>query len=294
MPQLTPDNVPETNTEITPEVRETPINIPPTRPRKVYGGMWGKPEIAVVAAASLFLLAATLMYFFFVIPSNRELSSNKSEADRLEAELISARTKYGEITDSETQVAKLATSVSDFETRFLPAATNGRTALYQRMNGLIRAFGLTNTSGPDYSPLEPIGVGANQQSEEDKGRDKFRSLYPGTYVTTTVEGSYQNLRRFLREVETGQEFIVISAVELAPSDTETKKRADTSRPAQPAVNQPNVFGPGLSGQQFEQSQPTAKRAKGKMHGEVVALRVELVAYFRRPNFVPVAEAPVSQ
>ncbi len=209
-------------------------NLASRRPRKVYSGMWGVPEIAAVSASALILLLAILVYVFVVMPSNREVAKNKSEADRLSVELISAQTKYGEITDTKTQVARLLTSVSDFETRFLPAATNGRTSLYQRINGLIVAYGLTNTTGPDYQALEPVGMDdGNNKSEGERGRERFRSLFPGVYVTMTVEGSYQNLRRFIREIETGNEFVVVSSVELAPSDTEQKKD-DPTKPPQSA------------------------------------------------------------
>ncbi len=269
-------------------------NLATRRPRKVYSGMWGVPEISAVAASAIILLLSVLVYVFVVVPSNREVAKNKSEADRLAAELISAQTKYGEITDTKTQVARLLTSVNDFETRFLPAATNGRTALYQRINGLIGAYGLTNTTGPDYQALEAADQNAgNNKTEDERGRERFRSLFPGVYVTMTVEGSYQNLRRFIREIETGNEFIVVSAVELAPSDTEQKKNDPTKPPPQTAgltgVN-PNGFPPGVNPAMA--TQPNAgdltKRPQGKTHGELVALRLEMAAYFRRPNFVPMA------
>lgn len=263
------------------------------RPRKVYSGMWGVPEIATVSASAMILLLAVLVYVFVVLPSNREVAKNKSEADRLSAELISAQTKYGEITDTKTQVAKLLTSVSDFETRFLPAATNGRTSLYQRLNGLISAYGLTNTTGPDYQPLEPADQQqGNNQSEGERGRERFRSLFPGVYVTMTVEGSYQNLRRFIREIETGNEFVVVSSVELAPSDTEQKKD-DPTKPPQTAAIQPGgdprfgaAGGPGMVTQPA--TGDVTRKPQGKTHGEIVALRLEMAAYFRRPDFVPMA------
>ena len=89
------------------------------RPRKVYSGMWGSSEIIAVSIGILFLLLAGVIYVFYVVPSNRELVKNRSEADRLGAELISANNKYGEITDSKDQARKLLVSVDDFETRFL-------------------------------------------------------------------------------------------------------------------------------------------------------------------------------
>lgn len=275
--------------------------LPPNRPRKVSGGMWGPLEIGAVAVGAVALLAATLAYFFFVLPSNRELARNRSEADRLEAELISARAKYGEITTTESQVAKIVSSVDDFEMNYLPSVTTGQSGLYQRLNGLIAAYGLVNTNGPDYAPLEPADQNAGQQTDEEKGRSKFRSLYPGVYVTTTVEGSYQNIRRFIREIETGREFLIVSSVELAPSDTE-KKDKDTGSQPQTAGNPGDVYAPAnpnlktQPGQNFPpgvnpnfvqaQSQGTQRKSQGKMHGETVSLRIELAAYFRRPNMTP--------
>jgi hypothetical protein len=273
------------------------------RPRKVYSGMWGLPEILVAAVGSVALLGAILLYMFVVVPSNRELAKNRLEADRLDAELTSAKTKYGEITSTEEQVAKLLTSVDDFETRYLPAATNGRGALYQRLNGLIASYGLTNTTGPDYAPLEPAEQKVGNQTDEERGREKYRSLFPGVYVTMTLEGPYQNLRRFIREIETGNEFVIISSIELEPSDTEQKKPENGAPPQQAAGAQPGGIPLGtmadLQGAPKVTTvagQPPAGTDKpgGKTRGETVALRLEMAAYFRRANYAPIGTPAASQ
>lgn len=264
--------------------------LPPDRPRKVYAGMWGPPEIGAVAAGTLAVLMAAVAYFFWVVPSNRELTKNRAEADRLEAELISAKTKYGEITNTETQVGKIVSSIDDFEARFLPLPSNGQAALYQRLNGLIQSYGLTNTTGPDYASLETLDVNAGEQTESEKGRSKYRSLFPGVYVSTTLEGSYQNIRRFIREIETGREFVIVSAVELAPADSDNRRQADSTRaqapgsvPADPSgfVDPRSLRGmPGMSRPEPPSTAP--KKEQGKTHGETVSLNIELAAYFRRP------------
>jgi hypothetical protein len=74
----------------------------------------------------------------------------------------------------------------------------------------------------------------DEQAKQEQGRSKFRSIFPGVYVTMTLEGSYQNLRRFIREIETGSEFVIISSVELEPTETK-KKEADPSQPPQETV-----------------------------------------------------------
>lgn len=267
--------------------------VPVNRPRKVYGGMWGQPELITAGLAMLAVLTVVLIYIFLVIPANRELEHNRAERDRLERELMSARAKYGEITNTETHVAKLMSSVDEFESRNLPLAANGRTSLYQRLNALILGHGLVNTSGPDYTPLETVTQDMGVQSDEERGRDKYRSLFPGMYVTMTVEGSYQNIRRFVRDIETGGDFVVVSSVELEPSDSEQRpagQQQNVQNPqagrTNPMAGLPSGFQNSPIGPQASQPAPSA-RQRGKMHGEVVSLRLEMAAYFRRPG-APVA------
>ncbi|MGH9946387.1 MAG: hypothetical protein ACRD6X_04235 [Pyrinomonadaceae bacterium] len=289
--------------------KPTHVEVMPTnRPRKVYGGMWGPLELGVFGASLLALLGLLAFYLFVISPSNTELEQNRAERDRLEQELISARSKYGSITSTETQVAKLVSSVDEFESAYLPIAATGRTALYQRLNGLIAGYGLVNTNGPNYAPLEfnPQQNGnGGDETKESRGRDQFRSIFPGVYVTMTVEGSYQNLRRFIREIETAGEFVIISSVELEPTETK-KKEVDNTQPPEQAqtfnqgsasnslvirggvYNNPNIQYPVQQQRpQFQQQQPEAPQ--GKTHGETVSLRLEMAAYFRRENTAPTVE-----
>lgn len=270
--------------------------VPKNRPRKVYAGMWGPLEIATVGVGMLAILAVIILVVLVVMPAQKELDNSRLQRDQLETELTSARKKYGDITDTETQVAKLLNSVNDFETRFLRLPANGKTELYQRINGLIGAYGLVNTTGPDYVPLEISDERRGQETEAGRGRAKFQSLFPGTYVTMTVEGSYQNLRRFISEMETSDQFVVISAVELQPSESQNKEKNNApNAPTQASINSvkinpTNDFG-AAQNPTFEQTaavpvQPTAKANRGITHGQTVSLRLEMAAYFRRPNFQP--------
>lgn len=245
-------------------------SVPKNRPRKVYAGMWGSPEIAVVGIGLLTILAMILLWVFVVIPKQRELSNNRATRDDLEKKLQTAKNRYGSITSTEEQVTKILVSVNDFETRFLQSQSNSRLALYQRINGLISAYGLINTTGPDYAPLEVNDPNARQQQQEG-GRARFISIFPGDYVTMTVEGSYQNLRGFISQIEQSNEFIVISAVELEPSENKEKENNDQTQATQAGLTN---------------TEPQSKVDRGKMQGETVTLRLELASYYRRPNFNP--------
>lgn len=269
--------------------------IPANRPHRVYLGMWGKAEIAAIAAASLAVIAALFLYLALALPAKREAERNKATRDRLEAELTSARARYGDITNTESQVAKLLASVDDFETRYLPIASIGQTSLYQNLNALIQAYGLVNTSGPDYSPLELADGSGNGETEEARGRARLRSIFPGTYVTMTVEGPYANLRRFIRDLETGRDFIVIGAIELSPAES-AASAGKNNQQAKPSVSgeeaptanagfgQPPITRP-------LNPQPTPPR--GKTQGEVVSLRIEMAAYYRRPAAAAASESDSS-
>lgn len=261
--------------------------VPKNRPRKVYAGMWGPAEIATVGGAMLAVLTLILVYLFVVVPSNNEVERTRAERDRLEKDLVAAKAKYGDIKDSRTHAAKLVSSVDDFQARFLPLQSIGSTAVAKRINGLLAAYSLVNTTGPLYSPLEIAGANDGPETDEEKGKAKFKSLFPGTYITMTVEGSYQNLRRFIREIETTQQFVVISTVALEPSDAEKKEKQANQQGPPPAGAVPGGMPGGFpGGDPMSQQQPASTQSKGKMHGEVVALRLEMAAYFRRPDFAP--------
>lgn len=255
------------------EKEESYSVIPRNRPRKVYSGMWGVPEIATFGLALFALLSVLLVYLFFVLPTQNNLEENRAKRDQLEKELIPARKKYGNITDTETQVAKLVTSVSDFESRFLKTENVGKASIYQRINGLINAYGLSNTTGPDYVPLEISEEERRRgtDSQAQRGRSKFQSLFPGVYVTMTVEGSYGNLRRFMQAVETSNEFLIISSVELEPAEeNESDDGNDTIIET-------------ITNEQGQQVQVRKKAPpRGKTRGRMVSLRLEMAAYFQRP------------
>lgn len=284
--------------------KEPHIDIAPkNRPRKVYRGMWGPVEIGILSAGMLAVLGALVLYFFFVAPSSRELEAGRARVERLESELSSARSKFGSLANDENRVARLISSVNDFESRFLPIPNVGRTGLYQRINGLIAAHGLINSSGPDYAPLEIIDRSGSGGSDDTTGKAKFRSFFPGVYVTMTVEGTYTGLRRFLRDIETGgNEFIVVSSVQLEPSDSQANPDqsgatvAQTGQPPlgpDPTTTYPTMGNTSIPRDQFSQA-AMPNSAKGKTHGAVVSLRIEMASYFRRPGTTTIETASLRQ
>ena len=145
--------------------------------------------------------------------------------------------------------------MTDFESSHLPRSGEGRLEFYDELNQLIVKNGLRNTSGPTYSPLEPTGtkqVGARTTTT------KWQSFYPGIAVLVTVEGSYHDLRRFIRDLERSKQFTIINQVEL--------QRANE--------NEVPVAAEGA---------PEGSPAPAGPRGSVISLQLNLATYFQRDN-----------
>src|SRR5205085_8808163 len=106
--------------------------------------------------------------------------------------------------------------------------------------------------------------------------------------TLTVEGTYANLRRFIRDIEADRQFVVVNTVELegvsdsgaglAPgaAATGTAPPSPLTPRGAPAPAVPvNPEGGPLPGAQAV-APPT-----GPARGALVSLRLDMAAYFRR-------------
>lgn len=237
---------------------------------KVYAGMWGKTEIISVAIGGVALIATIALFIVMVVPARKKLSDAKTEQAAIEQQVTTAKERYGKITTTEEQVARLVQSANDFEAAYLPVDSVGLNALYERLNTLIAKYGLVNTSGPEYTPLD-LAEGNAPKDSGERGREKYRSIFPGVYVTMTVDGTYADIRRFISDIETSEQFVIISAVGLEPS--EGGKKSET----EPAPDGPMP----RQNPQYPMAPQAAPRRTNK--GATVSLKIEMAAYFRRQN-----------
>ncbi|HMJ24204.1 MAG TPA: GspMb/PilO family protein, partial [Pyrinomonadaceae bacterium] len=143
------------------------------------------------------------------------------------------------------------------------------------LNNLIRSNGLRNTAGPSYSPLEPIGSKPQTQaveSAEKQGIAKWQSIYPGVLVSVTVEGAYQNVRHFVRDIENSRHFLIINSVELE-GVRDSGAGQELPMPL-PETRSPARTGATRTG--VASIPPTAGS-----RGSQVSLRLDLSMYFQR-------------
>lgn len=226
----------------------------------------GLPELIALAAASLLMVAALASYFLWLAPQRRRLEDLKLERTRLSAQLQEAQTGVRRDADTQASVREIVESLERFELN-LGQAGRGSTAVIEELNRLIRANSLRISGGLAFTQLRESAGEEQEQQRRQQGAAERRSakvvqsVFPGIGISLTVEGSYPNLRRFIRAVESDRQFVVIDAVEL--------EGVTDSGPVRPA----GVGGAVAPGSPAP-AQPSAR-------GTLVSLRLELAAYFRR-------------
>lgn len=214
------------------------------------GGMFGPAEVVALVGSVLILLLVLVGYFYFQMPSRSRLERLQLERSRLQTQLRSSNDLVLKGETTESTVQRIARSLDEFESNKLLGTGPGRMSLYDALNTMIRKNGLRNTSGPTYTPLDPAGT--KTATGGTKASTKWQSVYPGVAVSVTVEGQYQNLRRFVRDLETTKQFVIINAIELERS-SETNSR------------------------------PDPEGAAGADQNSIVSLRLDMATYFQRPN-----------
>lgn len=222
------------------------------------GKMFGIAEVAALAGSCFVLLLVLVSYLYFLVPARSRVHSLNEDKTRLHSNLQTLGGVVDKEKNTKDQVDQIAASLTGFESTYLPRADQGRLELYDELNELIVKNGLRNTSGPTYTPLDPSGtksVGGKSTTT------KWQSFYPGIVVLVTVEGQYQDIRRFIRDLERSQQFVVINQVEL--------QRANENSAPVSADGGEAAAASGGSGSR----------------GSLISLQLNLATYFQRENAV---------
>lgn len=235
-----------------------------TRKAQPKQDMFGIPELVGLAFAGLLVFLVIISYLYFLMPANSRLKRLQDEKVELERGIKTLGSVVDINRTNEEIVKEKNESVVNFERNHLRQYQVGRMSLYQELNQTMLRNGLRNTDGPTYTALEPIDPNATRSQANKAGIARWQSLFPGINVTVTVEGSYMNLRRFIRDIESNGQFVIINAVQLegqANSDAPIIDNVD------PMTGNPKT------------PQPTEQ---GK-HGSNVSLRLDMAIYFQRGN-----------
>ena len=218
------------------------------------GKMFGVAEVAALAG-SCFVLALVLMsYIYFLVPARSRLASLNVELKQTQTNLQTLGNVFEKDQNTQQTVDRATASLNKFETEHLMRLDEGRMDLYGELNQLIVKNGVRNTSGPTYTALDPSGTKSNSGKTVVT---KWQSFYPGIAVMVTVEGEYQNVRHFIRDVERSRQFVVINEVEL-------QRASQTNGPV--SADEGGAGGAGSG-----------------TRGSLVTLQLNMATYFQRPG-----------
>jgi hypothetical protein len=221
------------------------------------GKMFGVAEVVALAGSCLVFALVLLSYIYFLLPARSRLASLNTDLKQTQANLQTLGTVINKDQTTKETVDRAAASLNKFETDHLMRVTQGRMDLYEELNQLIVKNNVRNTSGPTYTTLDPAGTKSNSGKTVIT---KWQSFYPGIAVMVTVEGEYQNVRRFIRDVERSKQFVVINEVEL--------QRASQNNT--PASAEGGAAGSGT-------------------RGSLVTLQLNMATYFQRPGAADIQE-----
>ena len=215
------------------------------------GKMFGVAEVAALAGSCFVLALVLFSYLYFFVPARSRLASLNNDLKQTQTNLQTLDGVVDKENNTKQNVDRVAASLNKFETEHLMRADEGRMDSFRELNELMVKNNLRNTSGPTYTPLDPAGAKANTGKTVVT---KWQSFYPGTAVMVTVEGEYQNVRRFIRDIERSRQFVVINEVELQRA-TQTNA---------PASAEEGGAGSGT-------------------RGSLVTLQLNMATYFQRPG-----------
>jgi len=232
-------------------------------------GPLGLPEFAALALSALLLLTAVLAYLFLLVPQRSRTQSLENERGDLQRLLQSQQTNNSATRDTQQRVSDILSSLERFEIDHLGHAGSGTKTVIEELNRLILKNRLRISGGINFTQLQETAPGSTdarrprRPSGEESGQRIVQSVFPGIGVTLTVEGTYPDLRRFIRDIEADRQFVVVNTVELE-GVTDTNSAEQTA--------------PGDAG--------TAPRPQTSSRGALVSLRLDMAAYFRRAAAAP--------
>jgi len=240
----------------------------------------GLPEALALGVAALLVLTTVLAYLFLLVPQRSRRQSLETERSDLQRLIESQQKSLGESKDTQQRVGDILTSLDRFQTDHLGDAGSGTKTVIEELNRLILKNGLRISGGVSYTQLQESapGADANRQrraSGEETAARVVQSVFPGIGVTLTVEGTYTNLRRFIRDIEADPQFVVINTVELegvTDSNVGSQVAAKTI-PSSPANPEGPMTPPGV-------------QTIAPSRGALVSLRLDMAAYFRRASAAP--------
>ena len=181
-------------------------------------GMFGVPEVVALVAACALLAVAAASYFLLLVPARIRLGSLEAERAQLQMQIRTATENRDTRLSAGDRVSQIVRSLEEFETTALAPREASINSLYAeltekpRRNGLARAqFSFIHQDENAQRSQQQQQAAAGNLTGSARRR---HNIFPSTDITLNIEGTYANVRRFIRDLERSPRFVVINGVQL--------------------------------------------------------------------------------
>jgi len=149
------------------------------------------------------LVVNAVIFGFVVYPSSGRVARAEERERAAQQDLGAAQREFAAATRTQHDKARAEEDLEKFYTQVLPADLAGaRRATYLHLTQLARDAGL------QYQRRQ-------EESREPRQDDEDASTLARFDITLVLEGDYEGVRQFLRDVEASESFIVIDNIGLA-------------------------------------------------------------------------------
>lgn len=172
-------------------------------------------EIAAIAVAVGMLALVSFYYFSSLKPARQRTQEAKTRFDRQQEVLAGATIVQGSgQTSRSEQVQRAKESIESFKLERLRSLDQGRTAIFDQINLLVKKNNVQLTSGIE------MGKVTESQARADNKKDveDMLDVFPKRQVQFTVVGPYPNLRALINSLEHSTQFVMIDTISLASVD----------------------------------------------------------------------------
>jgi len=158
----------------------------------------------IILPLAVALLANAAIFALVVYPSSGRVARAEQQEQAALQELAAAQREFGAATRTQRDKARAEQDLQTFYTDILPADMAGaRRATYLHLSRLARDSGLQYQR-------------RLEESREPKADDRDAATTLARFdITMVLEGDYEGVRQFLRDVEASDGFIVIDNIGLA-------------------------------------------------------------------------------
>ena len=207
-------------------------------------------EVAAVLLLALAVVALGVYYFVLLGPERGRVDKLRQDIARNDATIQQLRSGDGEQDPGSDNAKASLSSLQEFDQTLLTPQA-GQSAIIAEVNDLARKHHIGITDSLKFTKIEEAAADATTLERRSNA-----SIYPGLALDLGVQGTYENLRNFISQLENSKNFVILKGVEL--EGIEPQEVAEGGR-------RTNIR--------------SQKQGVGTI--ELIALRLRLDAYFKR-------------